>query len=207
MGQKSWILAGVAVLLAVLRLLYPDAKVDAITVWLLGLAGVLFVLRDLVPYVEQIKLGDTEIKLRQEIGMAASEVAGAQQRMGASPDWQMEPVPADVQKVVEEAAKEPQAALLLLSSQLEELARRRVKPVAPEESRRVYALPRLIEVGISKGVFPETVLQPARQFWDVRNQVLHGGSRGVDRSTVMSVLAIGMDLMKLLSAEPRSAPA
>ena len=67
----------VCVLLAVLRLRYPEAKVDAITVWLLGLASALFVLPELVPYVEQIKLGAAEIKLRQGIGKAESEVAGA----------------------------------------------------------------------------------------------------------------------------------
>lgn len=201
MGWKSWVLAIVCVGLAVLRLQYPDVKIDAITVWLLGLASALFVLRDLVPYVEQIKLGAAEIKLRQEVGKAAKEIAGAQQRMEASPDWQMESVSAEVQKVVEEAAKEPRAALLLLSSQLEDVARRRVKKVAPDEARRVYELPKLIEVGISKGLFAETILQPARDFWDVRNQILHGGSRGVDLSTVMSVLAMGVDLLKLLSAE------
>ena len=140
MRWRSWILAAVCVVLAVLRLRYPDVKVDAIMVWLLGVASVLFVLRDLVPYVEEIRFGSAEIKLRQEIGKAAIEVAGAQQRMGASPDWHMESVSADVQKVVEKAAKEPRAALLLLSSQLEEVARQRVKQVARDESRRLYEL-------------------------------------------------------------------
>src|SRR5438105_8421023 len=78
--QRSLIILLCLILVAV-RMIWPDMKVDVISLWLLGIAAFLLLMPKLgvfVPYIKRVKVGDSEIELTEEIKNFGKEVEKVQ---------------------------------------------------------------------------------------------------------------------------------
>ena len=194
-GWKRVFIAVLCLAFAIAHAVVPSATVDATSVWLLAIAAAMFLLPDLktlLPYLKRVKVGDTEIeleKLGREVERAAESVAGKQSLP-----------PANVEDVLKEAGRSPQAALLLLSSKIEEEVRERLRAAGVKGADSMISLPKLVERAVAQGVYGDSILPALEDFWAARNDVAHGRGFDVADQTLFSLISIGLQLYKALTA-------
>jgi hypothetical protein len=198
-GWKRTLIALICFGFAALRVVFPGATVDSVSVWLLAIAAAMFILPELqavLPYIKRLRVGDTEIelveKLEKEVAQATASVAG--QTLAASAN--------SADDLFREAGRSPEAALLLLSSKLEQQVRQRLMEAGMPEAQTLMSLPALLERGVERGLFSESVLSAIRDFWNARNAIAHGRAFIVPDSTLYSLISLGTQLLQAVSAEP-----
>ena len=203
-GGKRWFIFLVCLLLIVIRLKWPDVKIDSNTIWLLIIATLVFLLpelRSIAPYIRTLKIAGIEIGLREDMDKLASELEKANVSLS---DEGAGPAPpeiyAEVEEIIKDLTKDPRAALLLLASRLEEQIRKRLMDTRTDEKRRFLPVSQMVAFGVQEGIFPEEVLPAFREFWTIRNRVAHGDAVDVSNSTILSLVSLGTDLLKVLSA-------
>lgn len=200
--NKRWILVAACLALVVVRIIFPNAQADTNSIWLVGIAALLLVLPDLksvAPYIKKIKVGDTELELKESIGNLEKEVEKAQgaaaQEKKASVSSN---VPSEIEKVLEESSRDPKAALLLLSAKIEQQLRNRLEE-ADISTDRIFSTSQYVEVGVKEGIFPQDFLPAFRDFLRVRNSVAHGAAFDVDDSYILSLVSLGTELLRIAS--------
>jgi hypothetical protein len=204
--NKRWLMIIACLALIVLRVIFPNAQADSNTIWLMGIAALIFILPDLksvAPYIKKIKVGDTELELKESIGNLGKEVEKAQDAAALEKKTTVsENVSSEIEKVLEESGKDPKSALLLLSAKIEQQLRNRLEE-ADISTERVYSASRYVEMGVRAGIFPQDFLPAFRDFWGVRNRVAHGAAFDVDDSYILSLVSLGTDLLKIASTRSR----
>lgn len=214
---KRWLMIVVCLGLVIVRLLRPDLKVDVITVWLLVIATLFFLLpemRLMTPYIKRIRVGDTEIELKEQIKDLGKKVErvedvvvsqSEQVNVSAGPAdetnraAQQETISSDVEEIARILSASPRAALLLLSAKLEQQINRRLKNAGVEVGGRNATTTRLVEAGVSAGVFPPEFATAFRDFWSARTRIAHGAAPDIDDKTITSLVSIGLDLLRILA--------
>jgi hypothetical protein len=204
--NKRWLLIIACLALIVLRVVFPNAQSDPNSIWLMGIAALIFILPDLksvAPYIKKIKVGDTEFELKESIGNLGKEVEKAQDAAALEKKTTVSGnVSFEIEKVLEESGKDPKSALLLLSAKIEQQLRNRLEE-AGISTERVYSASRYVEMGVRADIFPQDFLPAFRDFWSVRNRVAHGAAFDVDDSYVLSLVSLGTDLLKIASTRSR----
>ncbi|HUJ28076.1 MAG TPA: hypothetical protein VLW85_18775 [Myxococcales bacterium] len=195
-GWKRMLIALVCLGFAVLRIVFPDAQVDAVSVWLLAIAAAMFVLpevQSVLPYIKRLRVGDTEIelveRLQREVARATESVAEKKLAADDSAD-----------ELLREAGRSPEAALLLLSSKLEQKVRQRLMEAGMGEAQTLMSLPKLIELGVNRGLFSRSLDSAIQDFWQTRNAIAHGRAFNVPDSTLYSLISLGTQLLRAVSA-------
>lgn len=201
-GWKRTVLILACFGLIIVRWIWPTFQVDSTTIWLLVIAAILFVLPDLkslTPYIKRIKIGETEVELKEEIEKLDTEIkkasiaAETEENRVFSKD-KVELTSKDIDKVIEEAGKDPRAALLLISSKLERRVRDRLEEANIEVKRQSAV--KLVETGVEQGIFPYEFNSAFRDFWAVRNKVAHGEAFDVNDDYILSLISLGTELYK-----------
>ena len=205
--MKRILIAIVCLALAVIRIIKPDSIIDGNTVWLLVIAVVVIVgpdLKVLIPYIKRIKIGDTEIELAEKTAKIGQEIDKVKEEVSVDQNWEIPDRTTDeVNEVLNDAKTNPRAAFLLLATKIEEEVRSRLQKAGFSQSRQFTSLPRLVEFGVEKQVFPAQVLSIFKEFWYVRNKVAHGQAADIDNDTILSLIAVGTDILKLVSIEKK----
>ena len=189
--------------------IWPQLRFDAINIWLGTIAVVLFLVPDvnfLLPYLRRIKrfraagLEVELIDLEEKVEKAEAETLGSEIPLNVSPE---------VDEVLREASKDPRAALLLLSSKIDTTVKKRFEE-AGLDIRYGAAIVRFppthqaIAKGIDLGLFPPTALSAYNDFREIRNKIAHDYAFQVANATILSLISLGSELLKLLSAEKPS---
>jgi len=204
--QRSLIILLCLVLVAV-RMMWPDMKVDMISLWLLGIAAFLLLIPKLgvfVPYIKRIKVGESELELNEEIKNFGKEMEKVQSSEIENPQaTSLTKISPDVMKVLEETPKSPTAALLLLATMLDaHIKQRYVESKLQIRGRNIpqSALVMLKEM-VDAGIYSSAVLSSYQYFRDIRNKVAHGLAFDVPDSILLSIISLGTELLKVLSTE------
>ena len=203
---KRLLVITVCVALILAHSIWSQLKFDSINIWLGAIVIVLFLFPNLnfvFPYLRRVKrfkawqlefeLNDLEEKVEK----AEAETADSGVSKNVSPE---------VEEVLKEASKDPRAALLLLSSKIDSTVRERFEQ-AKLDIRYRAAINRFpptqeaIRIGIENGMFPPSALSAYRDFRVIRNKIAHEYSFKVDTDTILSVISLGTQLLKVLSTE------
>lgn len=203
--KRGLLIAACFGLIAV-RWFWPSVPVDTTTLWLVVIAAILFLapdLKDLTPYIKRIRIGDAELELKEKIEELAPEVQRARDAAAAkadpsAPRESAEAAARDIDKVLEESSVDPRAALLLVSSKIEQQLHNRLTEAGVPVGRNPSAI-RSVEIGVREGVFPKEFLNAFRDFWVVRNQVIHSTVFNVSSAYLLSLVSLGTELLKALS--------
>lgn len=114
-------------------------------------------------------------------------------------------VSADVLEVLHEASNDPRVALMLLSAKIEDQVQKRLREADMGAEIRYLTAGAAIRKGVSAGIFPPEVLPAYNDFWELRNRIAHGLAFDVDTSTILALISLGTELLKLISAEKKEA--
>ena len=200
--QRALIILLCLILVAV-RMIWPNMKVDVISLWLLGIAAFLLLmprLRIFIPYIKRIKLGETELELSEEIKNFGKEVEKVQSSEIENPQVNsLNNISPDVMKVLEEAPKNPTAALLLLATMLDAHIKQRF---LESRLRNTPQSPlAALKMMVDAGIYSSAVLKSYQYFRDIRNKVAHGLAFDVSDSILLSIISLGTELLKVLSTK------
>lgn len=205
--MKRFLVAVLCLLLAVIRIFKPDAVIDGNTVWLLVIAVVVIIgpdLKVLIPFIKRIKIGDTEIELAAQAAKISKEIEKVKDEVGIQENWEIPDRTTDqVKQVLLDAKTDPRAAFLLLASRIEEVVRSRLQEADIPQARQFTSLPRLVEYGVERQIFPQQTISIFKDFWFVRNKVAHGQAFDFDEDTILSLISVGTDILELISIEKK----
>jgi hypothetical protein len=199
---KRWLIIIICLGLVIVRLLWPHIQLDAVTLWLVVIAAFFLIIpepRMFFPYIKRVKLWEAEIELKEEVKELGREVDKIQESVTNEPGVEVsKSLSPDVDEVVRESSKDPRAALLLLSAKIESQVKKRLQEA---NLNFRYPLNKAMEVGVGAGLFPQEILQVFHGFWAMRNRVAHTEAFDVEDSTILALVSIGTELLKILSTE------
>jgi len=205
--RKQWFFAVVLVLLALVRIVRPDTKIDATTIWLVCLAAFLLLFSDLtflLSYLEKVKVGPAEFSLRKDAISVESDLAKVQPAVAALEDHRIIPQTPDIlARAASLAAHDPRAALMFLSAETERLLRKKLATAGLPESARPASLAQMVSAAVRAGLIPQGLEQPSREFSAVRNRVVHGDATEISNATLQLVFSVATDLFRTLAVEPK----
>lgn len=199
---RRWIIIGAALTLTAARIIFPKLNIDSTSVWLIAVAAILFVLPEILPFVKKIKMGGTEVELRDKIRKADEDIKQAQTSLTKNKKYKLpSSLNSEIKEVMNVTKESPQAALLLLSSKLEAKIRNRLEKAKVITGNQYISLPKAVKLGTKEGVFSHQTYSAFLDFYMIRNKVAHGEAFQVNESSVLSLISIGVELLRLLSAE------
>ncbi|HEY0681071.1 MAG TPA: hypothetical protein VGD45_01945 [Steroidobacter sp.] len=186
----------------------------AALLWPLFAFTALFVFRpqiaDLARRLKKGKLLGQEIELDASLKRLDQSAASVEQEVAALPppdpvarETQEEAVVEEgaVSKIVSEAGRSPKAALILLASELEKLARQLLASTGHLEGRKFVPLSQAIAELDKQFGLPKHVTSSLKHFWEARNRLIHGGE-GTD-ADILRAVDSGLTILKALQALPR----
>lgn len=205
MQWKRWVIIAVCLGLIVARIIRPDMQVDVITIWLIVIAAILFVmpeLRVVVPYIKRVKIGDTEVELKEQIKELGKEIAQAQDSVANKPGLEVaKDVSSDIDEILKASSINPRLALLRLTPMIQQQMLDRLREAGWDVNRLALAD---LDYGVTKGVFPKELVSVYRDFLTVRNKVAHDAAFDVDDSTILALVSIGIELLKVFSTKKQA---
>ena len=164
---------------------------------------------DLVGRIKRGKLLGQEIELSESLNRLEESAVAVAKEVAALPappanlEVERESTDDDQIKIVlQEAARSPKAALILLASDIEKEARQLLASVGHLKGQRYVPLSQAIDV-LSKqfGGLPGHIPTSLKFFWDARNRLVHGGE--ADSEEILRAIDSGVTILKALQAFPR----
>ena len=203
---KRFLVIAIALALIVAHSIWSQLKFDTINIWLAAIAFAMLIMPDIgafLPYARRIKKFKA-LQFEFELNELEDKVEKAEAENAASST--LKNVPPEVDEVLKEASKDPRAALLLLSSKIESAVPEAFNNAQIDIRKgtgimRFSSTQHAIEIGIEKGLFPPSALSAYRDFRGIRNRIAHEYTFKVDTDTILSVISIGTELLKVLSAK------
>ena len=138
-------------------------------------------------------------QIKNEVKSVIAEVEDAQQIATFQDNLVISrEVANDINNILNIAGVNSRAALLLLAVKIENQMRLRLQE-AGLQSTTNYALSRqAIDNAVTAGLIPEETVSAFRDFIEVRNKVAHGAAFDVDEATILSLVSIGIELLKIV---------
>ena len=199
--MKRFLIAALAIAMIAIRALLPDLRVDEISVALLGIVCLAILWSDLGKLamgVRRFRLGDFEVELAERVEKLAKKAEKAEdaQPKKRARKKQEEDVYPDAAKRVAEAASDPRSALLLVAIEIEQAVRQLAEEYGlPDQASTGRIISQLGEQGF---ISPEVVTL-FRDFWQVRNDVVHRAGFNIAAGQIYALVDVGLQILKLLS--------
>lgn len=186
---------------AIASLLWPVLVFVALLLFRAEIAGLIGRVKKGKFFGQELELSDELIKLQKTVTKASEEVASLPPP-AIEPDTNVQTAEKDpVKGIIEDAARSPKAALILLAAEVEKEARRTLASVGKLQGSRPMTLVQTINELDSHYGLPKHVSSSLRLFWDTRNKIVHG-SESDDRN-VFSAIDSGVTILRTLQALPR----
>lgn len=150
---------------------------------------------------QEIELTESLEKLEKSAVAVAKEVAAlpVPDEPAQSEDLRRED---QVKTVLQEAAKSPKTALILLATEIEREARQLLASVGHLKGQRYIPLSQAMEIlGQQFGGLPSHVPSSLKFFWDARNQIIHG--KQAESEEILRAIDSGVTILRALQAFPR----
>jgi len=209
---QRYLVAVVCFAIVVLRIAFPKMNVDWVAVFLLAIAALAIAvpryqqliphLIQVLPYIKKAKVAGIEVELTDEIKKLSQNVDQAEEAVAAKGGILVGNEFAKGQaEVLEELKTDPKAAFLLLAAKVEQQVMSRLEQRHLRRPGEFIPIRRAVQLGVEHGVFPQQILGMVNDFWAIRNKVAHGMAFDVDTSVILSLNSVGLEILKLLSAQ------
>jgi hypothetical protein len=196
-------IGGLCVLLILLRFFIPDLKFDNLSLDLLLIAVACILVPDiaaLIGRLKKIKVGDKEIELHEAINKIADETERVEEEVADSP------YTADQSRVferqIDKYVRDPRGGLIAVAADIEKRVIGLLRQRNLAQAGKFITPPRGIELLAQHGAVAPNLPALARNFWNVRNAVVHGVSSHVTDADVFRMVDVGVRILDLLSATP-----
>jgi hypothetical protein len=196
MADWATLLEAIAALAS--ALLWPAVAALALILFRAEIRDLLSRIRRGVIMGQQIELD----KLDRSALAAESEVAALPRSEEPNKQGSRDTDTEDVERqVLNEAARSPKAALLLLASEVEREVRELLATFGRLGDKPYPPFREAIRMLQQNGTLPEHVLSSVELFWEVRNRLVHG--RDASDDAVLRAIDSGITILRALRAIPR----
>jgi hypothetical protein len=141
-------------------------------------------------------------ELNRSADAAASEVAALPPSESDDQELQQTADEDIVRRVLDEAARSPKAALLLLASEMEREVRELLGAYGLLRGRRYVPFREAIQILQQQVGLPRHLPSSVELFWDTRNRLVHGG--GASDDDVLRAIDSGITILRAVRAIPRA---
>ncbi|MBI3913629.1 MAG: hypothetical protein HY327_05520 [Chloroflexi bacterium] len=202
--MKRFAVATLALAFIVVRALLPNLRLDEISLALFGIICLAILWSDIekvAAYIRKFRFGLLEFELVEKVerlGEKAEKVEEAESQVSSGQQRRVEGITPDVAERIAEAGTDPRAVLLLVAIEIEEAARR----LAREHgiSQQASASHQVLELA-ERGLVSQEVVSLFREFWQVRNQVIHRAGFNIPSGQIYALVDVGLTIRKLLSTQ------
>jgi len=187
-------------LLQILKDIFPSMenliKLLDVIIWPSVVLVVIFLLRkpirSLLPFVENVKYKDFEVKFRKELNLIKEEVKEAGIELKTEIDERTERY-----KLVEIS---PTSAVIEAWKELEICARRKVEELAPKETKFKNALHRPIAYLEYTGALPPSTARTLRELQSLRNQATHSDEIKITKEDAIEYASLAKAIQKQIES-------
>lgn len=163
---------------------------------------------DLLNRIKSGKLFGQEFELTESLNQLEESAKAGEQEVASLPKLddssanQVSLTDDQITFILQEAARSPKTALILLASQLEQEARQLLASVGHSKGQRYIPFAQAMDI-LSKqfGGFPGHIPNSLKLFWETRNQIVHGVD--ADKGEILRAIDSGITILKTLKAFPR----
>lgn len=150
---------------------------------------------------QEIELEESLTQLEKSANAAAMEVGALPAATGSTDVTTHLDTSAAQMKILEESARSPKAALLLLASEIEREVREVIASMGLHEGRQFITLRQGLEILRQREALPTHVGDSVRLFWNVRNRLVHGHQTTDD--DILRAIDSGTTILKAIQAIPQ----
>ncbi len=201
----KYVVIAICAVIIVVRSLWPEVRFDNISLILLIVAAFPFLLsefRGVLGRVKKVKVGDFEVELAEKLNALAGKTEAVELSVS-----QEDRQPLDVEQPRDDnvaswlvaAGSDPRASLVLLAVEIEKTVCDLAVAADIPESRRPL-LSRHISVLAQRGVLNQQIVPLFREFWAIRNLVVHGQHFELSEGKLYELLELGIRIVRLLRA-------
>ncbi len=141
-------------------------------------------------------------QIKGEVKDVVKEVEKAQDSAIDQPGLEIsEDVLSDINEILHASSVNPRAALLLLSAKIERQMRLRLQEAGLQQDTDYVSSRRATDLAMKANLFPEDTISAFQDFFTVRNRVAHSAAFDVDESTILTLVSIGIELLKLVATK------
>jgi uncharacterized protein YutE (UPF0331/DUF86 family) len=182
--------------LIILRILIPNINFDQLSLYLLIIATVLLLfpyINDWISNIKKIKIGNYEI----EIGNAVNKLDRDTSRLEESikEEKKYPELSYDFKKLLAGASADPRGALLIVAIEIESIVRK-----LAEKAHIEFGSTTKLVIELSKRkIIDEKILPIFKDFWNIRNRIVHGPSEKVSENIIYELTYLGYRILTLLS--------
>jgi hypothetical protein len=201
-----YLIAMAAIVLVVVRAIWPDLRIDEISIALLAVAALALLLPEITPIasrVRKLKLWEIEVELDEKVkelsqraDVVGERAAAREVSRGQRPRERISP---RVTQLVAQASTDPKAGLLLTAMEIERAVRRLAADHDVPSGVGGLSARRSLEELANRGAVPRDVVALFSDFWQVRNQVVHGVGFDIPAGRIYELVDVGQTILELLS--------
>ena len=192
---RRYIIIIVCIGIIVIRFIYPKLSFDIISLILLGIALVALIipeLEKLFQRAKKIKLGSFElelIELNQETEKVEENIKEPNIKYPGSTE-----VYGLGFKITEDFSSD----ILKLSIEIEKITRSIFSIGIGEVQKRPLSVVQSISILESEGLIEKETSLLIRNFWNIRNKVVHGHDVELNRKEMLAFIDIGLRILRIL---------
>ena len=95
--------------------------------------------------------------------------------------------------------------MLLLSTKIEREIKKSLDEAGVVLPNKYISASEAVQKGVRAGIFSDEFSSAFRDFWTVRNRVAHAEGFDVSDNTILSLISLGTELLKVISPKGTSA--
>ncbi len=181
----------------------PNLRLDEISLALFSIVCLAILWSDIAriaAHIRKFRFGELELELAEKVERLSEKAEKVEETESQKPTGQrkVEEIPPEITMRIAEAATDPRSALLLVAIEIEEATRRLARKYdLPEQA----SASRLISELAEKGMVSHEVVSLFRDFWQVRNQVVHRAGLNIPAGQIYALVDVGLTILKLLSTQ------
>lgn len=186
-------------IVALASLLWPIVTLVIVLVFRSDLAALLKRVRKGKIFGQEMELDPNVAEFQKAVSEAQEEIPESDVEE-AQYQKESDEIDESIKEVFRAANASPELGIIKLSTILEREIRILAGSLGQAPQRRMPAI-QLFRVLVEKGYLPQHTTKSLQIFWDLRNKIVHGHEKEVERNTI-KVLDIGLVLLKTIKSIP-----
>lgn len=190
------------------KMFFPEIIFDDTSFKVLLIITLLVLMPDIKESLNKIRLkhGDFELIIGAEISKLEDRTTEAESLIKMEPESDSttniiyEDISIELKNKLIETSSDPRGSLMILAIEIEAKIRELAKMVQVTDDKRPYPILRLLMIMTQKEYIPEEILPVFRDFWDIRNRVIHEGYK-VDKEMLFPLVELGLRILRLLPSK------
>lgn len=199
-----FIIGVICISLIIIRAIWPNFKFDNISLILFVTCAIVLLfpeLWELIRRVRKVRIGDFEVEIGEKLKELATKTENVETNISEVSIKQAEyqGISDEVIGKFIQTSSDPRAALLMVAIEIERTIRSISDKAKIPESRKPYPISRVITSLAKKEIINPNVVPIFKDFWAIRNKVVHGLHFELSSGKLYELIALGLRILRLLS--------